>query len=163
MAEALIEALNPILDLLASEPSKPKKFCWTPADRKLEENRWALWRAVSIAHEAVCYQGGTQAWRESPIRRRFERELSTSLVFIGGEWWNLRCGRPTKKGEPCKAPLSKGRAHYWRHSTLEENEELRLWQDRIHLPYPRVDVGKSLIDRESLISGLEALREAMAS
>ena len=152
LAENLIEALNPILDLLTEtsitwKSSKPNKY-------KIEENRWALWRAVTIAHEAVAGQGGSKVWRSSPIRRRYETDPTLLRM---GPWWQLRCGRPTKKGEPCKMKLRFGRAYCWRHSTQEENENLRIWQDKIHLPYPRVDVGKFVYDQVELIEDLKAI------
>lgn len=156
-AEKLIEALNPILDLLAEEPSRPKQFT---TNYRLEENRWALWRAVQIAHEAAAGQGGTKVWRGSPIRRRHETELVPQHLV--GPWWELRCGRPTKKNEPCKMKLRHGRAYCWRHSTVEENETLRIWQDKIHLPYPRVDVGRFVFDKDELIDDLQAIVASLA-
>lgn len=158
MAKMLIGCLNPILDLLAEEDVQYKSS--KPATRKVEENRWILWRAAMIAHEAMASANGynsTNIWLASPVRERQMNENTYSEP-----WYKIRCGRPTKKDQPCKAPLRRGRAHCWRHSTVQENEELRLWQDKIHLPYPRVKVDRNLYDMEDVIQGLQQMCEALS-
>lgn len=146
LADAL-DALGVVMDAYARQGhDRP--------DGVVTRDRRKLWAAANVIRR-LGYMSADRGRPEFLVD--YNAEPGTFQGHFGGQRAHRPCGRPTKKGAPCKIVPKFGRVACVHHATLEEQKLTYQWQASVHLPFPRVRVGASPDTYDASIKLLELI------